>query len=309
MTSAPAPLPRTMRVFERGWLSSNNVVFDDGDAISVVDTGYATHAPQTVALIENAAAGRPLARIVNTHLHSDHVGGNAALARRHRARIWIPPGQAGAVAAWNEQQLSFTATAQHCERFGFDGLLRPGEAIELGGLRWEILAAAGHDPHMVMLFEEHHGVLISADALWENGFGAIFPELDGDGGFDAQRATLELAARRRPRVVIPGHGAPFTDVAAALERASRRLDALAASPERNAHHVLKVLIKFWLLQVREAEVARLVDLFSQAHYPRIIHERYFADRPFAAMIDRALADLGAAGAAALDGVRIRNLDG
>uniref|UniRef100_UPI0035A10BAD MBL fold metallo-hydrolase n=2 Tax=Delftia TaxID=80865 RepID=UPI0035A10BAD len=87
-TSDSAALPPGMTVLERGWLSANNIVFaadpadpqDDGAA--VVDTGYVSHADQTVLLIEQTLAGQPLARILNTHLHSDHCGGNAALQAR-----------------------------------------------------------------------------------------------------------------------------------------------------------------------------------------------------------------------------------
>ena len=46
---------------------------------ALVDTGYATHAPQTLALVQQALGARPLDLIVNTHLHSDHCGGNALL--------------------------------------------------------------------------------------------------------------------------------------------------------------------------------------------------------------------------------------
>ena len=46
---------------------------------AVVDTGYCIHAEQTLALVEAALQGAPLQRIVNTHLHSDHCGGNALL--------------------------------------------------------------------------------------------------------------------------------------------------------------------------------------------------------------------------------------
>ena len=38
---------------------------------------------------------RPLDLLLNTHLHSDHCGGNAALQARHPGvRTLIPPGQA-----------------------------------------------------------------------------------------------------------------------------------------------------------------------------------------------------------------------
>ena len=62
-------LPEHIRVLERGWLSSNNIVFLDPDCPTVIDTGYGTHADQTVALVQDALQGRALKRILNTHLH------------------------------------------------------------------------------------------------------------------------------------------------------------------------------------------------------------------------------------------------
>ena len=73
-----------MSVFERGWLSSNNIFLhgSGGDA-TLVDSGHSVHAEQTVALVRQAlrAADPPqrLTRVLNTHLHSDHCGGNALL--------------------------------------------------------------------------------------------------------------------------------------------------------------------------------------------------------------------------------------
>ena len=72
-------LPDTIRVIERGWLSANNILFLEGDAATLVDSGYVSHAAQTVELVRHALDGRPLRRLINTHSHSDHIGGNAAL--------------------------------------------------------------------------------------------------------------------------------------------------------------------------------------------------------------------------------------
>jgi glyoxylase-like metal-dependent hydrolase (beta-lactamase superfamily II) len=77
-------LPASMRVFERGWLSANNILFIGRDETTLVDTGYVTHAAQTLALVRHALGARGLDRIVNTHLHSDHCGANAMLARSLR---------------------------------------------------------------------------------------------------------------------------------------------------------------------------------------------------------------------------------
>lgn len=248
-------LPPGLHVIERGWLSSNSILFgSDANTAShagtaLVDSGYATHAPQTVRLVEHLLDRRPLDRLLNTHLHSDHCGGNAALAAHHpKLRILIPPGDAPQVRDWNEASLSFHDTGQHCERFAVDGLLLPGDEIELGGRPWQIHAAGGHDPHAVMLFEPQSRCLISADALWENGFGVVFPELSGEPSFGEVAATLDLIERLAPVTIVPGHGRVFHDLGAALAAARSRLDAWVRSAERHARHALKVLLKFKLME-------------------------------------------------------------
>ncbi|WP_298827964.1 MBL fold metallo-hydrolase [uncultured Piscinibacter sp.] len=243
-----------LRVFERGWLSSNNILVsaaEGEEGATLIDTGHVNHAAQTLSLLRHALGDAPLARIVNTHLHSDHCGGNAALARAFGARIIIPPGLAAAARAWAADALSYEATGQRCERFEVHATLSAAEVLEAGGRRFEAIAAPGHDPHSVMLFDAANGLLISADALWENGFGVVFPEMEGEPGFADVAAVLDAIGRLPVRLVVPGHGAPFTDVEAALGRARSRLASFLAEPARHARHGVKVLIKYHLMEVRE----------------------------------------------------------
>jgi glyoxylase-like metal-dependent hydrolase (beta-lactamase superfamily II) len=306
---AQGALPPSMRFFERGWLSSNNILFLDEDGTaSLVDTGYVSHAPQTEALLDAALAGRPLTRILNTHLHSDHCGGNAHLAARFKASIWIPPGSAEAVSRWDADALTFAATGQRCPRFAWQQLLEPGATVRLGALDWEVLAAPGHDPHSVVLWCAAQRLLISADALWETGFGVIFPELEGESGFAEQQAVLEHIERLAPRVVVPGHGAPFAEVGAALERAQRRLESFRSDPVRNARHASRVLIKFWLLDVRSTTLPALHEHFARTEYLQLIHRRYFAGQDFAQMIDTYVGELVRVGAAEFAGGLLHNRD-
>jgi glyoxylase-like metal-dependent hydrolase (beta-lactamase superfamily II) len=260
-----ADVHRDIAVFERGWLSSNNILLqgDDGEDATLIDSGHVVHAGQTEALVRRALRpGQSLARIVNTHLHSDHCGGNAALVRAFGACISIPPGDADAVAAWDEDRLSYRLTQQRCERFAFDALLHPGEAFTVGRRRWQALAAPGHDPHSLILFDAHDGTLISADALWQNGFGVVFPELDGIGAFDEVEATLDLIESLDARLVIPGHGAPFSDVGDAISRARSRLARFRADPSSHARHAIKALAKYHLLEVGREPLPSLQNWFA-----------------------------------------------
>ena len=97
-------LPPGIDIFERGWLSANNIFLFGNDDVSLVDTGYCAHQQMTVDLVFNALKQhglKKLNKVVNTHLHSDHCGGNAALSERFDCEIWIPEAEAIAVQNWD----------------------------------------------------------------------------------------------------------------------------------------------------------------------------------------------------------------
>lgn len=298
-------LPDTIRVFERGWLSSNNVLLAGPADSALIDSGYMLHAPQTLALVRHALQDRPLDRLLNTHLHSDHCGGNAALQAHYGCHTAIPVAEADKVRDWDVEALSFKATGQQCERFGFDATIAPGQLLALGGMQWQALAAPGHDPHSLLFYCADERLLISADALWENGFGVIFPELDGQSGFAEQRATLDMIAALDVRLVIPGHGAPFNDVAGALARARTRLAYLEADPLRNAQNAIKVLLKFLLLERQRIALAELPQLLLAMPVFEAANRRFLKQGP-EALGQWAASQLVRAAAARLEGEYLLN---
>lgn len=240
-------LPAQIEFIERDWLSSNNILLHQDEGAVLIDSGYHTHAAQTLALVAQALRGRPLLRLINTHCHSDHMGGNAAMARAHGCRISIPAGEAAAINAWDENAMMLASTGQSAERFHFTDTVAAGDVLALGGLQWTAIAAPGHDPNALMFHAPEERILITGDALWENGFGLIFPELFGQSGFAAARSTLETIARLDVETVIPGHGAPFCDIGKALATAFGRLEAYERDPTKLARHALKVMLSFALM--------------------------------------------------------------
>ena len=297
-----------LAVFERGWLSSNNILLhggSEGEDATLIDSGHCLHGAQTVALVKQALRpGQALARVVNTHLHSDHCGGNAALQRAFGARVVIPPGEADAIARWDEDALSYRATGQRMERFTHDELLRAGDTLRVGRRHWQALAALGHDPHSLILFYAHDCVLISADALWENGFGVVFPELDGERAFDDVAAALDVIERLAPRIVIPGHGAPFVDVAGALQRARSRLAGFIADPARHARHGVKVLIKYHLLEEQATTLPALRAWWAATPLARRVWARLQPCGDLADWGESICRELAAMGALRLEGERV-----
>ena len=285
------PLPDSLLVLERGWLSANNILFFDGENATLVDSGYVTHAAQTVDLVGHALCGRHLKTLINTHSHSDHIGGNAALQAAFGCEIIVPAGLHATIAEWDEDALLLSPLGQQAARFQHDSLIGAGSELEMGGLVWQALAVPGHDMEALAYYNPEKRILISGDALWENGFGVIFPELLGEAdGLASTRATLEMLARLPIDTVIPGHGAPFAAVDAVFERAFRRVDSFSADIDKLAWHAIKVIVSFAMLEKRRLPAADFPAFVLGLPFAVDVNRRYvgLSEDQLAARIEREL---------------------
>jgi len=302
--SAAARLPDSLRVLERGWLSANNVVLLDGADATVIDSGYVSHADQTVALLREVLDGRRLTHLVNTHSHSDHIGGNARVQGAFGCEISVPAGMVPTVAAWDEDALLLTAAAQSGERFHADHALHAGDTLGMGGLEWKAIAAPGHDMDALVFHNPDRRILISGDALWRDGFGILFAEVLGTGdGIGAARRTLEAIARLAVDVVIPGHGAPFVEVDDALARALGRLRAFEEDGARMARNAIRACMTFSLLDTRSIALADLAEHLQTIPLYREANARFLGLSPDA-LADWLVAELTRAGVAHREGDRL-----
>lgn len=300
-------LPAGIHVFERGWLSSNCIFFDDSQSSWLVDSGYCTHSVQTLDLVETHLGSRPLDFLINTHLHSDHCGGNAALQGQYPELVTvIPPGQSALVKVWDPYGLFYMPTGQLCPRFKFDKKLQISSSIQLGLQAWDVHAAGGHDPHAVLFFDPISKVLISGDALWQSGFGVIFPELEGIEAFSDVALTLDLIERLNPSLVIPGHGCVFKYTPQILATARQKLEGFVKDPMRLARHGAKVLLKFKLLERQKLLFSEFSSWASRTPCLIQYQRNFFSDLDFSAWIEQLCLELVKAGVAKREGDEILN---
>ena len=274
-------LPPQLHVFVRDWLSANNILLRSQDGHVLIDTGYVRHAPMTLALLAgpHGLADEPLGKIVNTHCHSDHVGGNAAIARMYDCPIAVPSAEAPLVERWDGKALLYDYCDHRVERFVADRGLPANSTHVWGDLEWVALAAPGHDMGALVFYNAEHRILISGDALWENGFGFVMPPEIDPAAIPAARATLEMLANLEIRVVIPGHGEPFDDVAGALERARKRIGAFQRDSLRVARHALKVNLMFSLLDKQRMSLSELPAYLNRVGIYREFNALYFRLTP------------------------------
>ncbi len=246
-------------VIERGWLNCNQIVLRSVAGNVLIDSGYGRHAEATLRHIAAALDGAPLRRLINTHCHSDHMGGNRAVREQYQCRVTIPEGEVKHVVPWNEQSCWAQDMDQYAEEFRFDDTMRAGDSFEGGGHVWQAHAAPGHDMDALMFFAAGPRILITGDALWERGMGFVWPENPDASGscphMRAARLAFDTIEKLDAAIVVPGHGPPFSGVARSLADARGKLAAMESDPVKNARHVAKVLFVFALLDKGEITVA------------------------------------------------------
>ena len=269
-------LPDGFIFIQRDWLSSNSLLLMNGEESVLIDTGYATHAEMTLRVLENHLQQRPLHQILNTHLHSDHCGGNALLQNRFPfVEIHVPATQFDSVRQWDKSKLSFDKTGQTCLPFKASHSISSNTSFNLNKLQWNAIHSPGHDNDSFMFFQPDYRILVSADALWEKSVSVVFPELDEIKGFDLMFETYDLIEHLNPAIVLPGHGSLFTDVNSALALSRQRLFEFKADPRYHAMYSAKVLIKFKLMELRQVQLAEFETWCISSTFMLKIHGVFF----------------------------------
>ena len=281
-------LPPDISFIERDWLSANHVMFRDDDSATLVDSGYGKFNEVTFAKVDGVLEqwDHPsLDRIINTHIHSDHIGGNAELQRAHPGcSITVPVDEQPSLVNWDSPEQMLSYADQECERFAWDDVIEPGQQIQLGGEAWRAIATPGHDMGSLVFYSAKLRILISADALWENGYGFVPPQAIDPKPLAAQRATFKRLAELDVALVIPGHGPMFTDYSGALARANAKLEAFAADDMKIVKSVVKGMFIYSMMW---REAMALSDV--PAYVSRIgVHRDYNAQ--FFRMSDEAYAN-------------------
>ena len=244
----------------------------DGDGWTLVDTGVKTSATMAAweQLFEGALGGRPVTRVIATHMHPDHIGLAGWLTERFDCRLWMSrleyvtcrmlladtgreaPEEGARFyhgAGWSEAQI-----AGYRARFGGFGRgvypmpdayrrIEDGEVIRIGRDDWRVVVGNGHSPEHACLLRERDRVLISGDQVLPkiSSNVSVWPtEPDADPLADWLDSLAKLRREIGEEVlVLPSHGEPFRGLhvrLAALERGHEksltRLLRLLATPKR-----------------------------------------------------------------------------
>ena len=255
----------------------NVYALEDGEGWVLVDTGLNTAASMEAweAALAGPLGGRPVNRVICTHMHPDHIGLASWLCERFDAPLLMsrleyvtarmliadtgqPAPEDGAVfyraAGWDEDQI-----AGYRRNFGgFGKVVRPlptvftrmseGDVLTIGTGAWRVVIGEGHSPEHACLWRETDGVLLGGDQILPriSSIVAIWPTEPAADPLGDWLMSLERLKTVFPddTLVLPSHGKPFRGV-------QLRLDALIRGHQTGLKRLLRTL----------AVPSRVVDVF------------------------------------------------
>jgi quinoprotein relay system zinc metallohydrolase 2 len=203
-----------------------NIGFVVGErCVAVVDTGGSVRTGRALREAVAAHAKLPICYVINTHVHVDHVLGNAAFKADKPA--FVGSATLGAAIDASRRYFvehypdDFDAPASADQVIGPDTAVATTRDLDLGGRTLTLRAypKAHTDSDMTVLVGDA-GVLWTGDLL----FVGRVPALDGSA--KGWLAAIDEIAKTHPDIVVPGHGPVSHDPAAAFAPERRYLEAL-----------------------------------------------------------------------------------
>jgi len=253
----------------------------DGEGWTIVDTGLQTRdtAQAWRMAFKEGLEGKPVTRVIVTHLHPDHIGLAGWMTRKFDCRLWMTrleymqcrmliadTGREAPedginfykAAGWDEDSIENYRT-----RFGGFGKaiyqlpdsyrrLTDGDEFMIGDHLWRVVTGNGHSPDHACLYCPELKLLISGDQVLPriSSNVSVFPtEPDADPLKDWMESCAKVKAAVPEEVlVLPAHNDPFHGLHARLdhlinghERSLRRLKALLTKEPRRAIDVFGAL--------------------------------------------------------------------
>jgi glyoxylase-like metal-dependent hydrolase (beta-lactamase superfamily II) len=281
----PLEALKDLLFFERGYLCANHLAWRAERPV-LIDTGYLACLDQTLALLRQA--GVDAARtglIVNTHCHCDHVGGNRRLQGMSGCRVAMHPLGKLFMETVDDWSTWWRYYGQEAEFSPCDQALADGETLAIGPHEFRVIHTPGHAADGLALYHPGAKLLISSDALWETDMAVVTERVEGSAAVYDWLESLERLAGLQVRLVLPGHGRPFTDFAGALARARARLRRYLADRRELGRDQLRRILVYTLLMRGPLPPEGLLALLQAtpwfpetcAHYFDGDQERLFRD--------------------------------
>jgi quinoprotein relay system zinc metallohydrolase 2 len=243
-----------------------------GEAVAVVDTGGSVREGRALLNAVRSTTDKPIRFVINTHMHPDHVFGNAAFLGSGATfvgaeRLAAALAARGDTYLRNNSVLIGEALASEVRIIAPAMLVEETMTLDLGGRKLELRAwDAAHTNNDLTVFDPTTKTLFSGDLVFLEHVPAL------DGSIKGWLAAIEDLASIPAERVVPGHGPAFAPWPEALAPQRAYLEALT--------HDIRALV------ARGARIEEAPDLVGREHRQNwLLFEEFHARNVIAAFAE------------------------
>lgn len=282
-------------------------LIEESEGWTLIDTGFKSSRLQKIwdQVVAQHLKGKPIARILCTHFHPDHIGLAGWLHEKFNAPLWMTFGEwsfgrmleleqmpevPADVIAFYEQLGFDTAQIDALKARGFGNFakavtpiprafhrIKEGDSLRIGAHDWQVIVGNGHSPEHACLYAPALNLLISGDQVLPR----ISPHIGVyPGEPEARPLTQYLNSFAKfsdlpgDVLVLPAHGDPFIGLHKRIDMLQRhhavRLEALLDALAQRPHTVIETLPLLFRRDIKDHMTLAAGEALAHLHH--LMHE-------------------------------------
>jgi len=184
------------------------IVYNDEKEAMIIDPGCYTEDEETILKNFIVSNGLKIKLLVNTHLHIDHVLGNAFVEKTYHVKAHANSRDEFWLKGLEGQARMFGLSLRYPSTI-LENYIQEGDKLHLGSEIFDIFQVPGHSPGSIILYNAKNHLVFVGDVLFHGGIGRS----DLQGG--NYRSLIEgiqdkLLTLPENTVVYSGHGPSTT---------------------------------------------------------------------------------------------------
>lgn len=239
--------PPWLHFIQRPFPSANMVIIEGRHPV-LFDSGFGSDFAETERLLRDAGVPPDrLSFVLNSHYHSDHVGGNFGLQTRYGVHVAAHRWEAAMINRRDPEACSATWLDQPVEPYTVNRPLSDGDEIPAGDTILHVLHTPGHTLGHISLYLPEEQILLCGDAIHRDDVPWISIYREGAGALERAIESLERLARLPIRWACSGHGPAIENPTAAIETGLSRYERWLTQPENMGWHACKRVFTYALM--------------------------------------------------------------
>ena len=180
------------------------LLYDDTKEAVIIDCGCSNTKEQQRLLDFLERKELKLVKVLNTHLHIDHIAGNAFLKEHFGLSPMAHDGDVFIYEKASEQAASFGFPLEGTPP-ALDSTLKEGDVVKFGNEKLHVLHIPGHSPGSICFYNKEEGIMIVGDVLFQGSVGRT-DLWGGDTNTLLKGIKSKILTLNDEVIIAPGHG-------------------------------------------------------------------------------------------------------